>query len=113
VPTINIDDLESTKPILITIDGKEYEVQPITVRLLDKMNAILSGEDKKAGKGRAAEPAGITPAHRQLGLFLGVPAETFINVDLRKVKAAVREIDRAWNGAMEELAENPTGAAEG
>ena len=105
MPNINIDELESTKPITLTIDGVEYTVVPITMALMEKINAPATGKD-------GVDKRGYTAAHKQLALFFGVPIETFRDTDLRKIKAAVERILGVWTAAMDTITENPTQAAE-
>ena len=100
--TINIDELESAKPVSVVIDGTEYSTVPLT---LDLMKRVASAPE-------AVDKHGYTQMHRQLGILLGLPVSTFKMTDLRKIKQAVLQIDKAFNAGLEAIAENPFAASE-
>lgn len=79
-------------PIEITIGGKEYVMTSISEDLLDEVTEA----GKKAKDGGETKVLSV-----QLGLFLGVPAETFKDVDVRKLAAAVKFIGEEIGNAAE------------
>lgn len=80
------------EPIEITIGGKDYVMTSISEGLLDQVTEA----GKKAKDGGETKVLSV-----QLGLFLDVPAETFKDVDVRKLAAAVKFIGDEISAAAE------------
>jgi hypothetical protein len=73
----NLDQL--AEPIVITIDGKDYEVKKVTTLMLDSITKLTDDDKKDA-----------SVVIKQLAMFVGVDSKEFENTDLRKVASALK-----------------------
>ena len=94
MPKFNVDEKnELFEPIEIIIDGKEYQIDKITQKMLDNINKTVDDKDDSY------------TLSKQLAIMLSVDQKEFKDTDIRKMSAVIRYITEQ---ITKDIEENPT-----